>query len=155
MRILTRSIRNATGLTLSEFCETYLKTNTPSFQARIKGKNELLPNEVLLICLITGENPKKLFGKDAVEIFLLRGKQQSVNNHIMDLIAKPGGMEKLNLVLGNLTGLRIDHGIEKPEHKPEKKEVKKIIKTTIPAEPIPVKKVSKFDFVDTSVFANK
>jgi len=114
-----KAIRDATGLSVADFCKTYLNCNMAAFRLR-DYKGILNPNEVLLICLISGRNPKDLFGSTAFEMFLLRGNE-AVSGHIKEILKQPDAREKLNLILGNPEGLRIPVLIDPPKQKLEKK----------------------------------
>lgn len=115
-----KAIRDSTGLTVEEFCKTYLDCNMAAFRLR-DYKGILNPNEVLLICLISGRNPQDLFGVSAFEMFLLKGNE-TVSNHVKEILKQPDAIQKLNLILGNPEGLRIPVTISPPKPKIEKKE---------------------------------
>lgn len=151
MKAIAKAVRKSTGLTMKQFCEDYLETTFHPFAARVNGTNKLHPNEVLLVCLITGQNPLTLFGKDAVEIFLLRGKKEGVNKRIREIISQPDGITKLSLILGNLDGLNFN--VQKPEPKPEIQKPKKVKAEKIEKPKEESKKTSDFDFVDTALFS--
>jgi len=140
MKILTKSIREATGLSMDEFCRKYLESDWRTFAAR-ERKKRLNPNEALLICLVTGKNPVELFGVSTIELFCLQGKE-AVTKHIQHILKEPDALNKINLILNNADGLRLNPIMdEKPAkvRKIEEKPVKKF-------EPKIEKKVKNDDF---------
>jgi len=141
MKVLTKSIREATGLSMDEFCQKYLGSDWRTFAMRDR-KKRLYPNEALLICLVTGKNPSELFGMSSIELFCLQGKEV-VTKHILSILEKPDAMSKMNLILNNADGLRLNPVMTKEEKvKPKKSEpVKK------PELKVETKKKDDFDFV--------
>lgn len=136
-----KAIRDATGLSIADFCKNYLNCNMMAFRAR-EQKGLLYPNEALLICLISGRNPLDLFGVTAFEMFLLRG-DEFVSNQVKEILLQRDAMEKLNLILGNPEGLRIPIALA-PKKKKERDPLPKQIK------PVEKKKevVEVEDFID-------
>ena len=158
MDSLSRHIRDTTGLTMHEFCLNYLDVNFPAFRSRIKKNGIPYPDEALLICLVTGHSPLELFGRQAIEVFLLNGKD-SVRNRIKDIL-KDNPSEKINMILNDPSGLRIAvpdmKSIGKPRKTAEKKVKEKKVKPVIEEKSVEMK-VSKapegdFDFVETNLF---
>jgi hypothetical protein len=121
MNDLAKEIRSSTGLNLDEFCQSYMSCNRQAFYIKVKN-NRFPPNEALLLCLLTGKNPKQLFGLSVFETFFLNGKDE-INKQIKAILADPGNMQKLALIISEDNGLKIDltNAMTKPEAKPEKK----------------------------------
>ena len=130
MKGTNRFIIGATGLSMKEFCENYLETDARTFGSRLK-KNRLYPNEALLICLITGKTPQEMFGLSAIDLFCLKGKHKGVSARVKDLLDKPGGNEKLNLIL-NSDGLKFNLEEQSAPQKRVKKA--KVVSITQPEE---------------------
>ncbi len=94
MDLVTKTIRDSTGLTLIEFCENYLDSDSRSFSARLR-KNRLYPNEAVLICLLSGKKPIEIFERSTLETFFIKGKSNQVNLRIQELIDNGSAIEIL------------------------------------------------------------
>lgn len=143
MKVLTKSIREATGLSMDQFCRKYLESDWRTFAAR-ERKKRLNPNEALLICLVTGKNPLELFGMSTIELFCLQGKEV-VTKHIQHILKEPDALNKINLILNNADGLRLNPAMEEKPVRPRRVEER-----PIKMEPKSVTKKVKnddFDFV--------
>jgi hypothetical protein len=146
MNFVAKSIRQTTGLTMAEFCAKYLDSEWRTFSVRLR-KLKLYPNEVLLICLLTGKTTDELFETSAIETFCLRGKD-SVNNEIRKFISKPNAADAVSKILGGEVKLSAP-AIRKPV--PHKKVKSKRIIAPKPAKT----KESDFDFLDADIFKKK
>jgi hypothetical protein len=152
MKDLTKAIREATDLSMDEFCAKYLDCDWRTFSVR-ERKQKLYPNEALLICLMTGKNPVELFGMSSMELFCLQGKNKKINKRIKELLKKTDAVQKMNLILSNPEGLRLvtdmsqdDQPVVKKKE-PKKEAIKKVTPVVNKAS-----KKSDFDFVDVNVF---
>jgi hypothetical protein len=110
MDSVTNTIRECTGLTLVEFCQTHLETDSRSFSARLR-KNRLYPNEAALICLLSGKKPIEVFERSTMETFFVKGKSKKVSAQIKEILDNDPDLDVLMPSL-----------MEKA--KPEKKKVK-------------------------------
>lgn len=155
MDLLSKRIREKTGLTMHQFCVNYLDVNFPAFRSRLKKNGIPYPDEALLICLLTGYSPLELFERSAIEVFLLNGKE-SVRNRIKDII-KDNPSEKINMILNDPSGLRIDvpdlNAIGKARKEKKLPKEKKIASPLALVETAPeVNQENNFDFVDEKLF---
>lgn len=103
---LATHIREATGLTMKEFCRNYLDIDFLSFRSRLIKNTIPYADEALLICLVTGRSPLELFGKQPIEVFLLNGKE-SITTRIKDIL-KNTPPDKVNGILNDLNGIKIE-----------------------------------------------
>ena len=128
MDLVTKTIRDTTGLTLVEFCEKYLHTDSRSFSVRLK-KNRLYPNEASLICLMSGKKPIEVFELSTLETFFIKGKSKEVSAQVKTLLDNAA----VEILAPDLN--------EKP--RPEKKKVKFRSKVTEKKKTLPKLRKSK------------
>jgi hypothetical protein len=164
MNVVAKAIREVTGLTLTQFCDKYLDSELQAFRNRLM-KNNLYPNEAFLICLVTQKNPLELFGASALDVFFLNGKD-TVTKRVRSLLEAPNAMDKINIMLNDPSGLKIDLGAQKVVKKREprisnKLEQKEQSFLAAPLRPYdgsdnqksPVMNAENdFDFVSTNIF---
>lgn len=103
--LVTKLIREKTGLKMSEFCETYLDSDWRAFATRLR-RNKLYPNEAILICLLTGRNPSELFGLSTAEVFFLKGKDK-VRVRVKEILEQPNSIDKVNLIFNDPAGIYV------------------------------------------------
>ena len=147
MKDLTKSIREATGLNMDEFCEKHLDSDWRAFSIRDR-KKKLYPNEALYICLITGKNPMELFEQSSLDLFFLSGKD-GVTKRLKNLLKQRDAIDKMNLILSNPNGLKISMT---QSDEPRKEKPARESKTEKQKTAAPKKVADEFDFVDDDVF---
>ena len=114
MNEITREIRKATGLTMTDFCKVYLESDWRTFRARLK-KGRMYPNESLLICLLTDRSPVQLYGETAFELFCLKGRKR-VNDRIKKIVLQTKNAERLSVILSSPEGNIEQHSIFEVEN---------------------------------------
>lgn len=79
-------IKQATGLSMGEFCEKELKTDYKAFNWRLKN-NRLYPDEIVYMLWRTKRTVQELFGKDWHEL-IIDNSNGPVVNEVKEIMGK-------------------------------------------------------------------
>lgn len=96
MNKLARSIKKATGLKISEFCQQELHVDYKAFIARLK-KNRLYPAEIFYIVWRTKLSIRELFDKDWHELLIIDQGGGQVVDKMKEILGSMGEQERHQL----------------------------------------------------------
>lgn len=92
---LVKHIKDATGLSMGEFCQKELHTDYKAWNWRLK-KSRLYPDEILYIIWRTRKTVKELFGKDWHEM-TIDNSNGPVVSEVKDIMSKMSKAEHREL----------------------------------------------------------